>query len=279
MPSSSTRSGLKKRKVRLEIKLNSGTTTPKLTNNNHSTLNARTPQKVVATGPKATLSAAAVAVKRHPATPLPVVVPSEYVASAVRYLAKEKEREENIAASMDNKLRSSTSQLSGKRICGMAGSKYNHNTKKKKKKLIIKSFRRKPRLPVDFEQNTWKRLREAVKAIQRQETLKGSREELYHSVESLCLHQMAPNLYRKLERLCDAHITTQVEVLSQESSSSASTSIGSSGVSNVSKEKNADMVIDASTSEDGKGDLKGDGKRGGRVVGDGGGRGPGKPSL
>jgi cullin-4 len=82
-----------------------------------------------------------------------------------------------------------------------------------KKKMIIKPFKVQPKLPDDFEDSTWTKLRAAVVAIQNKEPVSTSREELYRAVEDLCAHKMAARLYDRLQEVCDAHIKSQLAEL------------------------------------------------------------------
>lgn len=76
--------------------------------------------------------------------------------------------------------------------------------KKKKKKLVIRGFARKPKVPEDFETSTWNHLREAIVAIFRPDDVTDgtkikSYQELYSGVENLCIHKMSKRLHKRLE--------------------------------------------------------------------------------
>ena len=78
---------------------------------------------------------------------------------------------------------------------------------KNKKKMIIKPFKKKPKLPDHFEEQTWSRLHQAIVAIQeKQQNFVLSFEELYQSVEDMCTWKMSEQLYIKLEKACDDHL-------------------------------------------------------------------------
>nr|XP_034330536.1 cullin-4A [Crassostrea gigas] len=79
------------------------------------------------------------------------------------------------------------------------------------KKLVIKNFREKPRLPENFQQQTWEKLKESVEAIQRSTSIRWSLEELYQAVENMCSHKMSAQLYDQLKEVCDKHVRCNVE--------------------------------------------------------------------
>eukprot|EP00753_Platysulcus_tardus_P021034 PLAT8591.1.p1 GENE.PLAT8591.1~~PLAT8591.1.p1 ORF type:complete len:738 (+),score=309.97 PLAT8591.1:37-2250(+) len=83
----------------------------------------------------------------------------------------------------------------------------------KGKKMVIKPFKVKPKLPADFEERTWAELLTAVRAVHSKLPISASREELYRSVKDLCIHKMAAGLYSKLQAVCDEHIGAQLEAL------------------------------------------------------------------
>jgi len=90
------------------------------------------------------------------------------------------------------------------------------------KKMVIKPFKEKPKLPDNFYENTWQRLSLAIDAVHHQEAVSFSQEELYRSVEDLCLHKMADKLYAQLEATCDRHILALVESLKGQTEDTAS---------------------------------------------------------
>ncbi|PRD26335.1 UNVERIFIED_CONTAM: Cullin-4A [Trichonephila clavipes] len=84
------------------------------------------------------------------------------------------------------------------------------------KKLVIKNFD-KPRLPENYKQQTWEKLKNAVIAIQTSKSISTSQEELYQAVENLCSNGMASFLYEGLRSLCEAHIKSNVDQFLPES--------------------------------------------------------------
>ena len=78
------------------------------------------------------------------------------------------------------------------------------------KKLVIKNFKEKPKLPENYQEETWKKLEEAVTAIHRSTAIQYSLEELYQAVENMCSHKMSATLYDNLKALCEAHVKTKL---------------------------------------------------------------------
>ena len=64
---------------------------------------------------------------------------------------------------------------------------------------VIKPFKEKPKLPANFEEESWAKLQLAIEALARKESVAVGYEELYQAVEALCLHKMAPRLYTRLQ--------------------------------------------------------------------------------
>ncbi|ORX96044.1 cullin 4 [Basidiobolus meristosporus CBS 931.73] len=81
------------------------------------------------------------------------------------------------------------------------------------KRLIIKGFKVKPKLPENYETKTWQKLKNAVKAIHESQPVPDSLEELYKACENLCHHKMANSLYRKLKAVCEEHSIEQMKAL------------------------------------------------------------------
>uniref|UniRef100_M4BK01 Cullin family profile domain-containing protein n=1 Tax=Hyaloperonospora arabidopsidis (strain Emoy2) TaxID=559515 RepID=M4BK01_HYAAE len=81
--------------------------------------------------------------------------------------------------------------------------------------MTIKPFKVTPKLPESFEENTWKKLEEAVHAVHDKQMSALSREELYRSVEDMCTWKMAARLYTRLEETCAVHVRERVEDLVQ----------------------------------------------------------------
>ncbi|CAI9179030.1 unnamed protein product [Rangifer tarandus platyrhynchus] len=78
------------------------------------------------------------------------------------------------------------------------------------KKLVIKNFRDRPKLPDNYTQDTWQKLHEAVKAIQSSTSIRYNLEELYQAVENLCSHKVSPTLYQQLRQACEGHVQAQI---------------------------------------------------------------------
>ncbi|KAG8448203.1 hypothetical protein GDO86_015337 [Hymenochirus boettgeri] len=78
------------------------------------------------------------------------------------------------------------------------------------KKLVIKNFKDKPKLPENYTDETWQKLKGAVEAIQNSTSIKYNLEELYQAVENLCSYKISANLYRQLRQICEDHIKAQI---------------------------------------------------------------------
>ncbi|KAK6480326.1 cullin-4B-like [Huso huso] len=78
------------------------------------------------------------------------------------------------------------------------------------KKLVIKNFKEKPKLPENYTDETWQKLKEAVEAIQNSTSIKYNLEELYQAVENLCSHKISAKLYKQLRAVCEDHIKAQI---------------------------------------------------------------------
>ncbi|XP_066571175.1 cullin-4B isoform X1 [Amia ocellicauda] len=78
------------------------------------------------------------------------------------------------------------------------------------KKLVIKNFKEKPKLPENYTDETWQKLKEAVQAIQNSTSIKYNLEELYQAVENLCSHKISAKLYKQLRVVCEEHIKAQI---------------------------------------------------------------------
>ncbi|XP_077976505.1 cullin-4B-like isoform X2 [Styela clava] len=89
------------------------------------------------------------------------------------------------------------------------------------KKLTIKNFKAKPRLPQDYEKIAWQKLEEAVSAIHRSSFIRYSLEELYKAVENLCSHKISQTLYDQLKVVCEKHVQRQLDLFSEDSDSEA----------------------------------------------------------
>ncbi|KAJ9473315.1 Cullin-4 [Diplonema papillatum] len=86
-------------------------------------------------------------------------------------------------------------------------------TKANSIKLTIKPLTTPVALPADFEATLWKKLDAAVDAIFRAERAAHPQEELYRAVQDLCTNKMDNELYRKLEKKCNAHVESSLEQL------------------------------------------------------------------
>lgn len=78
------------------------------------------------------------------------------------------------------------------------------------KKLVIKNFKEKPKLPENYQQQTWDRLRESVDAIHTSRSITLSLEELYQAVENMCSHKMSAVLYDQLRQVCEDHVKSNI---------------------------------------------------------------------
>ena len=81
------------------------------------------------------------------------------------------------------------------------------------KRLTIKPFKSKPKLPEDFEQTTWTKLQNAVRCVYKKVATKDSKEELYRAVEDMCMHKLGGKLYENLKKECEHFIHEGVDNL------------------------------------------------------------------
>ncbi|KAG7019515.1 Cullin-4 [Cucurbita argyrosperma subsp. argyrosperma] len=81
------------------------------------------------------------------------------------------------------------------------------------KKLVIKLVKAKPTLPANFEEDTWAKLKSAICAIFLKQPNSCDLEKLYQAVNDLCLHKMGGNLYRRIEKECEVHISAALQSL------------------------------------------------------------------
>lgn len=79
------------------------------------------------------------------------------------------------------------------------------------KKLTIKNLKEKPRLPENYQEETWEKLSEAVIAIQTSRSIRYSLEDLYQAVQNMCNHNMAPTTYESLKALTEKHVKANIE--------------------------------------------------------------------
>lgn len=83
--------------------------------------------------------------------------------------------------------------------------------------IIIIFFIDKPKLPENYQEQTWEKLQEAVVAIQTSKSIRYSLEELYQAVENMCNHKMASTLYSNLTILTESHVKANIEQFLAES--------------------------------------------------------------
>ncbi|XP_077253878.1 cullin-4-like isoform X1 [Tasmannia lanceolata] len=81
------------------------------------------------------------------------------------------------------------------------------------KKLVIKLTKDKPKLPPNFEADTWATLKSAISAIFLKQPDPCDSEKLYQAVNDLCLHKMGGNLYQRIQKECEARIYTSIQSL------------------------------------------------------------------
>uniref|UniRef100_A0A8C1NT71 Cullin-4B n=1 Tax=Cyprinus carpio TaxID=7962 RepID=A0A8C1NT71_CYPCA len=68
-----------------------------------------------------------------------------------------------------------------------------------------------PKLPENYTNETWQKLKEAVEAIQNSTSIRYNLEELYQAVENLCSHKISAKLYKQLRVVCEDHIKAQID--------------------------------------------------------------------
>ncbi|XP_074658437.1 cullin-4B-like [Tubulanus polymorphus] len=79
------------------------------------------------------------------------------------------------------------------------------------KKLVIKNFKEKPKLPENYHVEAWHKLKEAVEAIHTSHAIKYSLEELYQAVENMCSHKMSATLYDQLKQVCESYVRSNLD--------------------------------------------------------------------
>ena len=103
--------------------------------------------------------------------------------------------------------------------CRQLVSSLSHHTMNNKpvatKKLIIANFS-KPKLPDNYCDVTWDKLKAAVIAVQTSQPISTPLMELYQAVENLCSHRMAAKLYANLEQLCTSHVKSMIDQFCEE---------------------------------------------------------------
>ncbi|KAK0133145.1 Cullin-4B [Merluccius polli] len=153
-----------------------------------------------------------------------------FAEDAVGFLGLDVKMTEESAASCSSSSTSSSSNRSGGKTgflaghhangltktgsgCGSAAAGSNTFSNSKPgaaKKLVIKNFKDKPKLPENYTHETWQKLKEAVEAIQNSTSIKYNLEELYQAVENLCSHKISAKLYKQLRAVCEDHIKAQI---------------------------------------------------------------------
>uniref|UniRef100_A0A8C1NP07 Cullin-4B n=1 Tax=Cyprinus carpio TaxID=7962 RepID=A0A8C1NP07_CYPCA len=81
----------------------------------------------------------------------------------------------------------------------------------KEKLSLPKLLATTPKLPENYTNETWQKLKEAVEAIQNSTSIRYNLEELYQAVENLCSHKISAKLYKQLRVVCEDHIKAQID--------------------------------------------------------------------
>ena len=68
----------------------------------------------------------------------------------------------------------------------------------------------KPKLPENYQERTWDKLKEAVDAIHTSHAIQSSLEELYQAVENMCSYKMSATLYDQLKQVCENHVKSNI---------------------------------------------------------------------
>uniref|UniRef100_A0A6A7GFC4 Cullin-4 n=2 Tax=Hirondellea gigas TaxID=1518452 RepID=A0A6A7GFC4_9CRUS len=90
------------------------------------------------------------------------------------------------------------------------------------KKLTIKPFKVKPKLPSSFIEKTFERLSGTIDAVHNKKAVEQSLEELYRSAEDLCGHKKAGELFIMVKAQCDAHVSRLIVALCGQTSNTTS---------------------------------------------------------
>lgn len=77
--------------------------------------------------------------------------------------------------------------------------------------MVLFVFSDKPKLPENYQQDTWQKLKEAVEAIHNSHSIKSCLEELYQAVENLCSHKMSATIYEQLKHVCESHVQSNLQ--------------------------------------------------------------------
>jgi cullin-4 len=70
-----------------------------------------------------------------------------------------------------------------------------------------------PKLPKNFEEDTWAILKDAITAIFLKKKLSCDVEKLYQAAGDLCLHKLGANLYERIKKECEIHIAEKISAL------------------------------------------------------------------
>ena len=87
---------------------------------------------------------------------------------------------------------------------------------------VIRPFKEKPKLPENYENDSWYKLQMAIDAVAAKQPYIFSREELYGLVENLCIHKMAARLYQRLHDECERHAIKILDALLAQSATMGS---------------------------------------------------------
>lgn len=88
-----------------------------------------------------------------------------------------------------------------------------HRSKGRKKKMVIKPFKVKPKVPESFFEDFFRKLQFAVTAVHEMKAMDTTQEELYRAVESLCIHKRTDALYTQLYSQCEIHTVQTIQEL------------------------------------------------------------------
>ncbi|EXJ94258.1 hypothetical protein A1O1_02651 [Capronia coronata CBS 617.96] len=106
---------------------------------------------------------------------------------------------------------SPSSPESQKRKTSFAGPRTPFNPHQGPKKLVVKNLRTVPRIdPQQYFEQIWTQEDKALGAIFRNEKEPYSLEELYKGAENVCRQGKAPDLYNRLSKKCESHLTDHV---------------------------------------------------------------------
>ncbi|XP_028245115.1 cullin-4-like isoform X2 [Glycine soja] len=81
------------------------------------------------------------------------------------------------------------------------------------KKFLIRFHKGVPTLPPNFEEETWAKLKSAIGAIFMKQPVSCDLENLYQAVNDLCLYKMGGNLYQRITKECEEHISVALQSL------------------------------------------------------------------